>query len=98
VYIHKSKQVFLLVSVDDLLVAEDKGTVLSVKAALKDVFKITDLGHAKFFLGMEITLDRTKKQLILSQVQYSMGVLDRFDMGDTDVLGLLYKNVPTASE
>jgi hypothetical protein len=51
---------------------------------LKDAFKITDLGHAKIFLGMEITRDRTWEQLVLSHVHYSNDVLGRFGTRDTN--------------
>lgn len=39
-----------------------------------------ELGHAREILGMEISRDRVKKQLNLSQTSYVMKVLSKFNM------------------
>jgi hypothetical protein len=45
----------LLVYVDDILIASnDPASVTKLTAFLDDKFKLKDLGHAKYFLGLEL--------------------------------------------
>ncbi len=74
---------YLLVYVDDLLlVANDTAQLASVKAQLSSRFEMKDMGEAQFILGVQITRDRAKRQLYLSQAEYVRTVLERFDMQD----------------
>ena len=45
-------------------------------------FEMEDLGPAQKILGMEITRDRQKGELYLSQRSYIKKVIDRFGMKD----------------
>ena len=45
-------------------------------------FEMKDLGVARYILGMEISRERSKKKIWLSQSKYVKSVLDRFSMAD----------------
>jgi transposase InsO family protein len=76
-----SSVMYLLVYVDDLLlVASDSAQLTSVKAQLSSRFEMKDMGEAQFILGVQITRDRARRRLYLSQAEYIRTVLERFDM------------------
>jgi len=71
--------------VDDILVfAPTMSDVTEIKAKLASHFAIKDLGEVKYYLGLEITRDRKKKSLCLSQHKYIEDVLQQFNV-HTDV-------------
>ena len=71
--------VIILLYVDDLLIAHaDSDAANRVKLVLKRHYKMTDLGEAKRFLGMQI--DRAKDGIFLSQESYISGMIRRFRM------------------
>lgn len=73
--------VALLVYVDDIVVASvDLAQIQQIKEHLNDVFHIKDLGHLRFFLGLEVA--RQKKGILISQIKYALELLD--DAGFTD--------------
>jgi transposase InsO family protein len=76
--------VFVLVYVDDLLVAGKRGAdnMLPKKRELLKAFPARDLGAAHIFLGLEITRDRAKRTLTLSQGKYTREVIEEFRMTD----------------
>jgi hypothetical protein len=60
------RSVYLLVYVDDLLIAaKRREDVATVKARLLDAFDARDPGPAEFFLGLLIKRDRERKMLWL---------------------------------
>ena len=72
---------YLLLYVDDMLIAaRSKAQVQKVKAQLKREFDMKDLGEVRKILGMEITRDRSTDALWLSQENYVLKVLERFNM------------------
>ena len=75
---------YLLLYVDDMLIAlKNKTRVQKFKAQLKKQFDMKDLGEAKKIFGMEITRDRsTGNRLWLSQKNYVLKVLERFNMAE----------------
>lgn len=69
--------------VDDLtLVGADRAKINSVVAELQQHFKLRILGDTSFLLGVEIARDRINGTTTLSQRQYALDVLERFDMAD----------------
>ena len=67
--------------VDDILVFAPTPTdVADIKAKLKSHFAIKDLGEVNYYLGLQITRDRAKKSLSLSQQKYIEDVLRQFDV------------------
>src|SRR5208337_3973839 len=71
---------YILVYVDDLLILTPKGSPFfsEIKEALSKEFEMKDLAEAKSFLGMEITRDRSKHTITLSQKGYIESVLECF--------------------
>ncbi|CAA7027630.1 unnamed protein product [Microthlaspi erraticum] len=60
--------------------SKDKKYVLQLKALLSSEFEMKDLGEAKKILGMEITRDRVKGTLTISQESYVNRILGNFGM------------------
>lgn len=77
----KGVYVYMLLYVDDILIAStDKAQVQKLKTELGSEFDMKDLGDAKKILGMEITRDREKRELSVSQEGYLWKVLGNFNM------------------
>ena len=75
--------IYVLVYVDDLLLAtNDMAQLNATKAALSSRFDMKDMGEAHFILGVQITRDRARRQLYLSQAEYIRTILERFGMQD----------------
>ena len=69
---------------DDILIAaRNKTHVQKLKTQLKKNFDMKDLGEANKILGMEITRDRGSGRLWLSQENYVLKVLERFNISKT---------------
>ena len=47
-----------------------------------DQFKTTDMGDVSLVLGMQVTRDRQRKTLTISQENYTKSILERFGMAD----------------
>lgn len=72
--------IFLVLYVDDILLAStDRGACMR-QLFLSSNFDIKDLGEASYVLGIEINIDRPKHLLGLSQHSYISKVLKRFEM------------------
>jgi len=71
---------FILVYVDDLLifVPKNSDSLRSIKRALMKEFEMKDLGELKSFLGIQVTRDRSKRTITLSQEGYIDMILERF--------------------
>ena len=69
--------------VDDISIASSsKVAIQLVKDALASHFKVRDLGPVSSLLGVQVTRDRSKRTLQLSQRQYIIDILARFNMAD----------------
>ena len=76
-----SKFIFLVLYVDDTLLASNDVNLLhETKALLSKTFEMKDLGEASFVLGIEIHRDRSQNLLGLSQRAYVDRVLKQFNM------------------
>jgi hypothetical protein len=62
------------------IAASSKQLAQETVSALGRKFKLKDLGELKRFLGLDITRDRAKKQLRISQVPYMRKILSKFEM------------------
>ena len=63
-----------------LIAARNKAYIQKLKAQLKRKFDMKQLEEAKKIFGMEITRDRDSGRLWLSQENYVLKVLERFNM------------------
>ena len=86
---YKAGTVYILVYVDDILVvAKNLADVQSVKDKLGEAFKITDLGEAKYFLGISLDRDRQARTLKMTQERLATELVGKYG-------SLLYLSVCT---
>ncbi|KAA0052191.1 gag/pol protein [Cucumis melo var. makuwa] len=79
--INKGKVAFLVLYVDDiLLIGNDVGYLIDVKAWLAVQFQMKDLEEAQYVLGIQIIRDCKIKTLALSQATYIDKMLVRYSM------------------
>ena len=64
------------------MVSKSTELIKETKSALAAKFTIRDLGPTSFLLGVHITRDRANRSLSLSQRQYCIDLLARFNMSD----------------
>ena len=77
----KGGTLIVVLYVDDLIIiGSDRDTVDSFKLAIAKRFKMKDLGALRWFLGMEVRRDRTRRTLELVQTTYIDMMLERFGM------------------
>ncbi|KAJ8765618.1 hypothetical protein K2173_014740 [Erythroxylum novogranatense] len=73
-----SKQVIMLIYVDDLLITgNDNGLIDELKGILHQNFKMKDLGNLRYFLGIEIS--RSNEGIVLNQRKYALELIQ--DLG-----------------
>jgi len=78
----------ILVYVDDIIIASSSSTATaSFTAALKESFKLRDLGPLKYFLGLEVA--RTSAGISICQRKYVLDLLD-----ETGLLGCKPSSIP----
>lgn len=73
-------QMLLTVYVDDLLLMGTPELCKATAAALKESFELTTMGRVKYLLGVEILIDRPRRQIIYSQQQYVVDVPKEYHM------------------
>ncbi len=76
-----SRQIFMMVYVDDLLIAYHKSIEsdwLDCKSKIANKFKIKDLGDAGTVIGHQIIRDRPNRIITLNQINYTKKILFRF--------------------
>jgi hypothetical protein len=77
--------VYVLVYVDDMLLASRSMLLIDeVKRRLQGVFDIHDLGEATMFLGMEISRDRSSKELKLTQHRAAVNLASKYGLHDAN--------------
>lgn len=83
-YIFKStdagNDTYILVYVDDLLLAGHRDIINWITAELKRKLQIVEKGDAKYFLGMEIVRDRHAGTLWIGQSQGAKDLLEKFGL------------------
>ncbi|CAI7909517.1 unnamed protein product, partial [Closterium sp. NIES-54] len=71
---------YILVYVDDLIfVTADTAGLAHVKSELQKRHTCTDLGEVRSYLGLQITRDRARRTITLTQSHMVQPVLQRFD-------------------
>jgi hypothetical protein len=74
--------IYLLVYVDDMLIAARGDLASGVYDAIKKLFTVRNLGDATYFLGMHIARNRAARIIKLSQEQLTLNLLEKFSMSD----------------
>jgi len=83
VYVKRTTRgiMFLTLYVDDiLLVGNNLEMINATKQWLSSVFKMKDMGEARYVLSVEIVRNRPKKLLGMCQEAYIKGILESFQM------------------
>jgi hypothetical protein len=76
-----NKVMFVLIYVDDVIVATNSKTALNeLKARIKNQFKVKILGPLRCFLNIEIIRNRDQRKIWLSQTQYITDLLSESGM------------------
>jgi len=84
-YNSKAGTTFILVYVDDLLVAAPSlDMVNAVKTSILKTYEGRDLGEGTLFLGIAITRDRKNKSLKISQGELFAQLLSRFRLEEAN--------------
>ncbi|GMF32340.1 unnamed protein product [Phytophthora lilii] len=79
----KDNYVYVCLYVDDMIIAAKTNQEINeIKLALKNAFKMKELGAAKFILGIEINHDPTVGTLMIKQTRYIEDVVNRFNQQD----------------
>ena len=76
------KPTYILVYVDDLMLAGSKCMLAKIYEQLRSVLQIVNRGEAKHFLGMEIIRDRANGTLWLGQSENAKKLLMQFGMAE----------------
>ena len=88
IYDRDGIKVIVPVFVDDITLASAcKKALDKFVEELATHFKLRDLGPTSFLLGVEITRDRAKRKIQLSQHQYILNKLEEFGMSDCKPVG-----------
>jgi len=67
---------------DKLIFSKNLNAIKCLKLQLSEHFEITDLGEARWILGMEVVRNRQQGIISLSQRRYIEMILDRFGLKD----------------
>jgi hypothetical protein len=87
IYRKDDVRIIIPVFIDDITIAsESMEKIQEVKDHLRSHFKLRDLGPQTWLLGVEIRRDRSKRILTLSQRQYILDLLKRFDLSDVNTV------------
>ena len=81
VFYNPDTKIIITAHIDDLLVFSDSMNEINIlKAKISKKVEISDLGDARFFLGMELSRNRKNKSLFLSQAKYIQELLNKFNV------------------
>jgi len=73
--------IFVALYVDDLLLVTDSlPSLAALKRDLSSRFEMADLGEVQYILGLQVTRDRLRRTLTLSQAEYVRRLLERYGM------------------
>ncbi len=93
------QKLIVTVWVDDLIIAGSTTSIVSdFKAAIGKRFKMKDTGELKWILGMEITRDRARRTMKISQTSYRQHALEHFGMDQCKLVGNLIEGVLKRTE
>ena len=80
ILINRFINIFLVVYVDDVLIIGDNiNRITKLKQDLVTLLELSSLGEARFFLGIEVIRDRSKRTLYLKQIEYIRDILAKYN-------------------
>jgi hypothetical protein len=88
IFVRDEVRIIIPVFIDDITFASSNPA--AIDSAIKELashFKLRDLGPTSFLLGIEITRNADTRQISLSQRQYIIDALERFNMSDCNPIG-----------
>ena len=74
---------FILVWVDDLLIAAKPNVIESIKRVFTKMFEMKDLGQIALFLGIEFDVDSVNNTISMSQEKYAKNLVCKIVNQDT---------------
>ena len=83
-YYNSSKDLWLLMYCDDLILAGSPASQAAFKKELAEEYEFRDYGEPQSFLGMEVTRDLTANTLHLTQRAYIKQLATQYDMLDSN--------------
>ena len=85
VYVNKSSGIILAMWVDDFLIfGKGMSGINDLKAQLQQEFEMKDLGDLKYFLGIQVNRDRSRKLIHIHQAGYINMILERYGMQNSN--------------
>ena len=88
IYARDGIKVIVPIFVDDITLASKSQKALDMFVVeLSKHFKLRDLGPTTFLLGIEISRDRERQRISLSQKQYILTKLEEFNMSECHPIG-----------
>ena len=92
-YFRAADRCYLLLYVDDVLIAASKMSVIdSVREMLTAKWQWSDIGSATFILGFKIERNPESREIRLSQSAYVRGLLERFGMEGANAVATPVEN------
>jgi transposase InsO family protein len=85
IYIRGDVRIIMPIFIDDITFASSNSS--AIDSAIKELsshFKLRDLGPTSFLLGIEIVRNLANHEISLSQRQYILDTLERFNMTDSN--------------
>ena len=106
IFVNKNRNIILATHIDDILVFSEKLEYINkLYKDLNQELDVSNLGEIKYYLGIEVFRNRSKKSIILTQKGFILNLLNRFNKLDLKpaknplVLGIkLEKNLEQATE
>ena len=98
--VYYTNELIIAIYVDDLLiVGKELNDVNHMKRLLTSIFEMSDLGEIDVCLGIQVTQDRKKRTLTITQSDYVKSVLKRFGMADCKPIATpIEPRAPTGSQ
>ena len=79
VFINNNKNIIIAAYIDNLLIfGKNLNLINKWKEQLNKIVNIINLGNIKFFLKIEITKNRPKREIFISQKKYIKELLNKF--------------------
>jgi hypothetical protein len=83
IFVNKNRNIILATYIDDILVFSEKLEYINkLYKDLNQELDVSNLGEIKYYLGIEVFRNRSKKSIILTQKGFILNLLNRFNKLD----------------